>query len=273
MQELIKIQSELSVPKNQRNNFGNYNYRSCEDILEALKPLLSKNNCVLTLSDEIKMSGDIVFVEATATIKGKDDSTSVTAQAGINPDRKGMDIAQSFGSSSSYARKYALNGLFSIDDTADSDVTNEHGAIQKSSPKKSASKKPLGWEDSMRTRKLGFGKHKDITWEKAPKDYLEWVQKQDGQYSELAKGELVLRSKADMNDDGNVETQRRLDTITISMKSLMEKIGKDKGLVWMKDKIGGRKLVDLSAEDREKIFAEFNDYVDSELADTDRLPF
>jgi len=127
MKKLIEIQSELKAPKNQRNNFGKYNYRSCEDILEAVKPLLLKHDCTLIISDEIKEVGGLVFVEAIAEISNGEDAVIVKAQAGINPDRKGMDIAQSFGSSSSYARKYALNGLFLIDDTKDADATNDHG--------------------------------------------------------------------------------------------------------------------------------------------------
>jgi len=127
MEKLRKIQAELKAPKNQRNNFGKYNYRSCEDILEAVKPLLDKHKCTLTISDEIKEVGSLVYVEAIAFISDGTDSVHVKAQAGIDPNRKGMDIAQSFGSSSSYARKYALNGLFLIDDTKDADSTNTHG--------------------------------------------------------------------------------------------------------------------------------------------------
>ena len=126
MKELIEVQSELKAPKNQFNKFGGYNYRSCEDILEAVKPLLKKHGCSLILSDEVISVGDLIIVEATAIIKSEDDEVTVRAQAGIDPNRKGMDIAQSFGSSSSYARKYALNGLFLIDDTKDADATNDH---------------------------------------------------------------------------------------------------------------------------------------------------
>ena len=123
MKELIKIQSQLKAPKGQFNNFGKYAYRSCEDVLEALKPILKANLCTLVISDEIKQVGELIFVEAKATILNeKGHEVSVTAQAGINPNKKGMDIAQSFGSSSSYARKYALNGLFLIDDTKDADT-------------------------------------------------------------------------------------------------------------------------------------------------------
>jgi hypothetical protein len=120
---LIKIQSELKAPKLQHNKFGNYKYRSQEDILEELKPLLLKYNCQLTLSDKLKTVNSVMFVEVTAKFKDGEIETIVKAQAGIEP-QKGMTLAQCFGSSSSYARKYALNGLFLIDDTKDSDFTN-----------------------------------------------------------------------------------------------------------------------------------------------------
>lgn len=124
--KVLKVQSELKAPKNQRNAFGKYNYRSCEDILEAVKPLLSTEGLTLMLTDEIKEVSGLVFVEARAVLFDGEGRIETTAQAGIDPNRKGMDIAQSFGSSSSYARKYALNGLFLIDDTKDADATNDH---------------------------------------------------------------------------------------------------------------------------------------------------
>ena len=127
MKELIAIQSELKAPKNQFNAFGKYKYRSCEDILEALKPLLLKYECTLTIHDEVKEVSDIVFIESTASLHKDNESIFVTAQAGIDVNRKGMDVAQCFGASSSYSRKYALNGLFLIDDSAlDPDATNDH---------------------------------------------------------------------------------------------------------------------------------------------------
>ena len=144
MENLQKIQAELKAPKNQRNNFGKYNYRSCEDILEAVKPLLKKYNCTLTISDEIKELGNILFVESVAVISDGENQVHAKAQAGIDPNRKGMDIAQSFGSSSSYSRKYALNGLFLIDDSAlDPDATNTHG--KKSEATSKASNDDKGW--------------------------------------------------------------------------------------------------------------------------------
>jgi hypothetical protein len=137
MKELIAIQSELKAPKNQYNAFGKYKYRSVEDILEAVKPLLLKYGCTLIIEDEVKEVGGIVFIESTASIQKDMEGRAVTAQAGIDINRKGMDVAQSFGSSSSYARKYALNGLFLIDDTKDPDSTNDHGkgpAVTKTKP-------------------------------------------------------------------------------------------------------------------------------------------
>ena len=137
MKELIAIQAELKAPKNQFNAFGKYKYRSVEDILEAVKPLLLKYGCTLIIEDEVKEVGGIVFIESTASIQKDMEGRAVTAQAGIDINRKGMDVAQSFGSSSSYARKYALNGLFLIDDTKDPDSTNDHGkgpAVTKTKP-------------------------------------------------------------------------------------------------------------------------------------------
>ena len=126
MSNLIKIQSELKAPKNQTNSFGKYKYRSCEDILEAVKPLLAKYNCQLVISDAIKEAAGVIYCESRIAFTDGLDNITVTACAGIEPNRKGMDIAQSFGASSSYARKYALNGLFLIDDTKDADATNNH---------------------------------------------------------------------------------------------------------------------------------------------------
>ena len=131
MSNLIKIQSELKAPKNQTNAFGKYKYRSCEDILEAVKPLLAKYNCQLVISDAINEAGGVIYCESRIVFTDGLENITVTACAGIEPNRKGMDIAQSFGASSSYARKYALNGLFLIDDTKDADATNDHGKAEK----------------------------------------------------------------------------------------------------------------------------------------------
>lgn len=125
-QKLITIQQELKAPKKQFNKFGNYKYRSCEDILEAVKPLVTKAGCALTIEDEVVMVGDRYYVKATATITDTKDNTSisVSAYAREPEDKKGSDVSQITGAASSYARKYCLNGLFLIDDTKDADVTN-----------------------------------------------------------------------------------------------------------------------------------------------------
>jgi hypothetical protein len=126
MKELLLIQSELKAPKNQTNAFGKYNYRSCEDILEAVKPLLKKHDCVMTISDEVKSAGDYVYIESTVVFQNKGgDTVAVKAQAGIEK-AGGMALPQAFGSASSYSRKYACNGLYLIDDTKDADATNTH---------------------------------------------------------------------------------------------------------------------------------------------------
>ena len=136
MKELIEIQSELKAPKNQKNTFGKYMYRSAEDILEAVKPLLKKYNCHLTISDEMVVLGERYYVKATATLTTKEGIyKSTTAYAREEESKKGMDASQLTGSTSSYARKYALNGLFCIDDTKDSDFTNTHGKEVKPTPR------------------------------------------------------------------------------------------------------------------------------------------
>ena len=131
MKELIKkmvaIQSELKAPKNQVNSFGKYKYRSCEDIIEAVKPLLAKHDLYLNISDSIIEVGGKNYVSATATVYYEDQFIDSTAVARESVDKKGMDDAQQTGATSSYARKYALNGLFGIDDTKDADATNDHG--------------------------------------------------------------------------------------------------------------------------------------------------
>lgn len=127
MKELIEIQTEIKVPKTQFNKFGNYYFRNQEDILEAVKPLLKKHNCSLTVSDEIVQIGQRIYVKATATLKSEKESIFVTAFAREDESIKGMSLGQLTGSTSSYARKYALNGLFAIDDAKDDDTTNTHG--------------------------------------------------------------------------------------------------------------------------------------------------
>ena len=128
---LIAIQSELKAPKNQYNSFGKYKYRSAEDILEAVKPLLKKYGCHLTITETTSEIAGYLVLNSKVSISNGDSTIFVDAQAGINPERKGMDIAQSFGSSSSYAKKYALGNLFLLDDTKDADSNKVNEPIAK----------------------------------------------------------------------------------------------------------------------------------------------
>lgn len=133
MERLLRIQQELKAPKGQYNSFAKYKYRSCEDILEALKPVLSKNSCVVILNDKIVSEGGRVYVEATATLYGQEGKSiaNATAYAREPESKKGNDESQITGATSSYARKYALNGLFGIDDTKDADTMDNRAEGQK----------------------------------------------------------------------------------------------------------------------------------------------
>ena len=122
LDKLSAIQMELKAPKGQYNSYGGFKYRSCEDILEAVKPLLSKNGLTLLLTDEPVAVGNRVYIKATARLICGEDNIEVTAYAREPEDKKGMDTSQVTGTASSYARKYALNGLFLIDDTKDADT-------------------------------------------------------------------------------------------------------------------------------------------------------
>lgn len=130
-EKLLKVQSALKAPKSQYNSFGKYNYRSCEDILEAVKPLLCENKLTLVVYDDVVLTGERYYIRATARVTDIEDGKTVESIAFAREDetKKGMDLAQVTGSVSSYARKYALNGLFCIDDNKDSDTTNTHGKV------------------------------------------------------------------------------------------------------------------------------------------------
>lgn len=137
-QKLSKVQVELKVPKNQYNSFGKYKYRSCEDICEGLKPLLDKYGFVVIFDDTSKVEGDRHYIVSTAIFIDSETGNTVKAkgQAREDESKKGMDGAQLTGSTTSYARKYALNALFLIDDTKDSDATNDHGKATTEAPNK-----------------------------------------------------------------------------------------------------------------------------------------
>ena len=141
---VIKAQAALRAPKNQRNNFGGYNYRSCEDILEAAKPICAANNLLLTIQDDIVLIGERYYIKATASLLDteSDSNLSVSAFARESKDKKGMDDSQITGASSSYARKYALNGLFCIDDNKDAD-TDEFAQNAKKEAQTEETEKPI----------------------------------------------------------------------------------------------------------------------------------
>ncbi|MBF1107088.1 MAG: ERF family protein [Solobacterium sp.] len=156
-EKVVAVQSELKAPKGQYNSFGKYNYRSCEDILEGVKPLLNKYGLYLKISDAVELIGDRYYIKATATLSDADNCISTSAYARESLDKKGMDSSQVTGATSSYARKYALNGLFAIDDNKDADSVED-----KPLPQNTA----YNWK-TLKTRATQGG----VT-EEALKDYL-----------------------------------------------------------------------------------------------------
>lgn len=173
--KLLKIQIELKAPKNQYNSFGEYRYRSCEDILEAVKPLLKETNSVLLLSDEITEVGERIYVKATATLKDEKDSISVSAFAREVEEKKKLDGSQLTGVASSYARKYALNGLFCIDDTTDADTEEfEHEKNQTNSTAKKEQEQAevtTTKEPTYREKVIDFARRRNIQFTELAKDY------------------------------------------------------------------------------------------------------
>lgn len=153
-EKLLAIQTKLKAPKGQYNKFGNFNYRSAEDILEAVKPLNAEQGVLLTITDEIKEIGERVYVVATATVSDGTDTLQVSAFAREPKNKRGMDESQITGATSSYARKYALNGLYAIDDNKDAD-TDEHKQQQENAPKKQQGQKQQAQKQQQQQEK-GF---------------------------------------------------------------------------------------------------------------------
>jgi hypothetical protein len=186
-EKLAAVQSALKAPKSQYNAFGKYNYRNCEDIIEAAKPLLKENGLLLTLTDEVVNISDRFYVKATATVIDFADekSISVTAYAREEQEKKGMDGSQVTGASSSYARKYALNGIFAIDDTKDSDTTNTGDTKEQ---KMETVEDAAGFV-------ISFGKHKGKTLGelyKAERDYIIWLHDNEKTDPAIRKGIEIL---------------------------------------------------------------------------------
>ena len=163
--KLAAIQAALKAPKSQFNKFGGYKYRKAEDILEAVKPLLKEYGCTLTCTDELQLIGDRYYIKATATITNSEDGVSVstTAYAREEEEKKGMDGSQVTGASSSYARKYALNGLLCIDNTPDSDATNT--TVREDNGTKKVSRKAAAQAEATATKKALPARHSE-EWDK-----------------------------------------------------------------------------------------------------------
>lgn len=229
LEKLANIQAELKAPKSQWNEFGRYNYRNCEDILEAVKPICRKYRTVLILTDDIVMIGDRYYVKARAMLndlEGEGENMiDAYAYAREEERKSGMDGSQITGSSSSYARKYALNGLFNIDDTKDSDTTNngERGKSGGQEPRKEEQRRQTpaqtgqqggsmtGIEAMNYTMKKG--KYGGVPFSNVPMDYLKWVAENlSGKAQEAAR--LVIKAVDDQpqtpdgmeeyDDDGDI---------------------------------------------------------------------
>ena len=211
MNPIIMIQNELKAPKTQFNSFGNYYYRNCEDILEAVKPLLKKYKCYLTITDEIVLIGTRFYIKATATLFDENDKElGKTSAFAREPEAvKGQSDAQITGSSSSYARKYALNGLFDIDDTKDSDTTNngqEKGEAQTKKPVQSGSATSSDKEQQALDYTLKSGKYAGKKLRDCPIDYLEWGSENwNGQWKENV--DIVLAWKQKREKDRRSQLQ------------------------------------------------------------------
>lgn len=210
--KLLKIQQELKAPKNQRNDFGKYNYRSCEDIFEAVKPLLKDNELTLRLNDELVQIGERYYIKATAILSDGKEEILNTAYAREEENKKGMDGSQITGASSSYARKYALNGLFLIDDVKDSDTTNTEIEVT---------------EEYAKNYVFEFGKHKgrkliDLVQEED--SYIDWLLKNESTSPDLIKSIEILtgRKPIPINLDLSMEFQRLLVDSGQDLDKLLE---------------------------------------------------
>lgn len=185
MEALIKIQSELKAPKSQYNSFGKYSYRNAEDILEAVKPLLSKYNATMYITDEVVEVGGRIYVKATVTLSDGKETITASAYAREPETRKGMDDSQITGATSSYARKYALNGLFAIDDTKDADTNEAREQADNTPAEKPKSKftdeqmaQMKKWNDgTFTTEELA-----DIKKRLAGKDFAKVIEETQGEY-------------------------------------------------------------------------------------------
>lgn len=181
MEKLSRIQAQIKVPKSQFNNFGGYKYRSCEDIVEAVKPLCKSEECLLTLSDELKEVGGRVYIIATATLTSFDGSEKFQASAAAREPmaKKGMDESQITGAASSYARKYALNGLFAIDDTKDADTMDNREHDVKIKPSVDTILKVMDETEKEELLEKAYKRAMNYDWDSKEKEMIELARKQN----------------------------------------------------------------------------------------------
>ena len=206
--KLMRIQAKLKAPKGQRNTFGNYNYRSCEDILEAVKPLLAEEGCALTLSDEIELIGDRYYIKATATLKSDKEEIQVSAYAREEQAKKGMDSAQVTGATSSYARKYALNGLFCIDDNKDPD-TDEYTKQKKKAQESAKAEEKITAE--MEKNAIELASDREV------KTFMDMCEKLDVDFKQIGKQAGATSLKA--------MTKEQYAKATIILKEIQDSRG------------------------------------------------
>lgn len=194
---LSEIQSKLKAPKNQLNTFGNYYYRNCEDILEALKPFLYPYGCTVVISDEIVLIGERYYIKATAQLKqGTQVIDSASAYAREAENKKGMDEAQVTGAASSYARKYALNGLFAIEDTKDPDANGkkEEKQQKKDNTKKDTQNESLTDVQMKKFRAL-IGEHEELT-NKEKNEVYTWIKQNKAETISIDGKDVITKKSA-----------------------------------------------------------------------------
>ena len=209
-EKLLKIQETLKAPKSQRNDFGKYNYRSCEDIFEAVKPLLKEQGLTLRLNDELVLIGDRYYIKATAILSDGKETIENVSYAREEDTKKGMDGSQITGASSSYARKYALNGLFLIDDVKDSDTTN--GQI---TTKEEAEK-----------YELSFGKYSGKTLKEIIEldaNYIDWLLNNEKTDEVIKNCITLITGQVSMNEDEQNEKLK----LMAKLSELVESTGTD----------------------------------------------
>lgn len=220
------IQEELKAPKSQYNRFGGYAYRSVEDILTAVKPLLVKEKADLTLTDELVLIGDRYYVKATATYEDKDSKKVVTGYARESENKKGMDASQITGTASSYARKYALNGLFLIDDTKDADSEEYHQRTSPATQRKQTVKRQS-------TQRQATKEQQVISAKKHQYDMItQKIADHSGESLSTVK-ELIINDVKESGDDKKAKTAvSKWNTLINHAQMLYNKtknVGKEKG--------------------------------------------